>query len=88
MKKKYIFVLESEDGDIFVGRQADVDNEIRNYEQKGEDIPFTTIGKIEEPSFGLSIGFSEKLIEWYDKKQVPDVEIVNKAVLAIIQLIR
>lgn len=89
MKKKYIFVLQMEDsGEVFAGRQHDVENEIRNYEAADQDLPFTTIGRIEEPPHGLPIGFSEHLIEWYDKTDKPSRETIYKAVLKIIELLR
>lgn len=89
MKKKYIFVCQMEEaGEIFVGRQGDVENEIRNYEAREEDLPFTTIGRIEEPQFGLPMGFSDNLIEWYNKEAMPEKRIIDTAVLKIIELLR
>lgn len=89
MEKKYIFVCQMEEsGQIFAGRKEDVDNEIRNFEEKEEDLPFTVIGKIEEPSFGLPLGFSERLIDWYDKEKMPDRDTIDAGVLAIVEIIR
>lgn len=89
MKKKYIFVCQMEESaEIFVGRQGDVENEIRNYETLELDLPFSTIGRIEEPSYGLTMGFSERLIEWYDKDKMPEKNVIDMAVLKIIELIR
>jgi hypothetical protein len=89
MKKRYIFVCQMEEsGEIFVGRQGDVDNEIRNYEVLEQDLPFTTIGRIEEPQFGLPLGFSDRLIEWYNKETVPEKKVIDAAVLKIIELLR
>jgi len=74
--------------DLFAGRQKDVDAEIRNSEDSENDLPFTVIGKIEEPSFGLPLSFNEHLIQWYDPKLVPDKSMIDRAVLAIVELIR
>jgi hypothetical protein len=89
MKKKFIFVCQMEEsGVVFAGRQGDVDAELKEFEDDNKDVPFSVIGKIEEPSFGLTIGFSEHLIEWYDKKEPPAKEVRDQAVLSIIELIR
>lgn len=77
-----------ETGEIFAGRKEDVELEIRTFEEKGKDLPFSVIGKIEEPPFGLQLGFNERLIQWYDTKAVPETETIDRAVLAIIELIR
>lgn len=89
MEKKFIFVLQMEEsGEIFIGRKGDIDAEIRNYENSGKELPWTTIGKIEEPPYGLPIGFEPELIQWFDKKAKPEQQIINQTVLAIIQFIR
>lgn len=88
MEKKFIFVaqlLETEE--LFAGRKVDIDGLIRQYEADG-DLPFTTIAKIQEPPGGLPIGFNSQLIEWYDKKLILTKELLDEAVLAIIELIR
>jgi hypothetical protein len=88
MKKSSIFVCQMEEtGEIFAGRQNDVEQEIRTYEDLDQDLPFTTIGKIDEPPSGLPIGFDAGLIEWFDKNKMPDRSTIDKAVLKIVGLL-
>lgn len=90
MEKRYIFVCQSTDEseEVFAGRKDDVETEIRSFEEHNKELTFTVIGRIEEPAFGLPLGFSESLITWYDKKALPSKRVIDQAVLAIIQLIR
>lgn len=86
MSKSYIFVLQTEDGELSAGRQSDVDALIRESEDANVDLDFTTIGKISEPPQGLTLDFSANLIQWYKPDEVtPDL--INYAVMAIIKFL-
>jgi hypothetical protein len=90
-KQKYIFICEiPEKKQYFAGRQWDIDQLISQFEENvtERDLPFTVVGKIKEPPQGLPMGFSDRLIEWYNKEKMPDKRTIDLGVMAILQFIQ
>jgi hypothetical protein len=84
-KNSYIFICNiPQHHQYFAGRKEDIDRLITQFEQDNEDLPFTTIAKVKEPPQGLPLGFPENLIEWYDKKGLPEREVIDAAVLGVV----
>jgi hypothetical protein len=87
-KKSYIFIVQSDEGELMAGRQSDVDDALKQAETQNEDIEFKVIGKIAEP-FGknsLPLDFDESRIEWYEEGE-KDESFLKRAVVAITNLI-
>lgn len=84
IKNSYIFILQDDDGNISVGRKADIENEIQEAENDDREIDFKTIGRIQEP---LTVDFPAHKIEWYDKED-KDQKIIDRAIMTIINFIK
>jgi hypothetical protein len=89
IKKSFIFIVRDVDGNLQAGRQADIDNAIKECEDNDIDLDFTVIGKIAEPGglAKLPLDFDENLIEWYVQED-RDAKFMKEAVNAITKLIR
>jgi len=87
-KKSFIFIVETDEGELFAGRQKDVDNAIKQTEKLNIDLDFKVIGKIAEPNgpFSLPIDFNESLIEWLDGESRDSI-FIKRTVLAITNFI-
>lgn len=87
-KKHFVFIIQTDTGELFAARQSDVDNAIKEFEDHNLDIDFKVIGKIAEPSGPrtLPIDFNEQLIEWYEADE-KDKAFIKRAVLAIVNFI-
>lgn len=89
MKKSYVFIIQTDDGDLVAARQKEVDSFIDEYEQANVDLDFKVIGKIAEPNgpFSLPLDFNESLIEWYSADQEKGEEFMKQVTIAITKLI-
>lgn len=92
-KATYIFIaFIPETKEYFAGRQHDIDLLITQFENGGEDLPFTTIARIKEmgENKGVPIGFPEQLIEWYekDKEKLRTKRDIDGAVMAIVTFLQ
>jgi hypothetical protein len=85
-KISYIFVVQFGDGDIIAVRKTQIDKELDKAEERGDEIDFTTIGKIKEPPYGLDMDFNEKLIEFYKPEDVTQ-QMKEDAAKAIVKLL-
>ena len=88
-KKTYIYIIETDEGEIAAGHQKDIDNAIKETESLNIDLDFKVIGKIAEPNgpFSLPIDFNESLIEWLDG-ETRDPNFTKRRILAITNFIR
>lgn len=90
MENKCIFILEmtgeADTGELEACWKVDVDKWITDVENNGEELPFRTIAKLDCPGGHIGIGFPSELIQWFEG--TPDRQIVDRAVLKIIELIR
>jgi hypothetical protein len=80
--KKYLYICQDDDGDIFVDDKDGVDARIKNSEIHDEDIDFNTIGRI--PREHLTVDFPTTQIEWYGDDE-REKSFVDKAVIKIVQ---
>ena len=89
-KANYIFICTiPQHHQYFAGHKEDIDALITRFEEEPEtDLPFTTIAKIKEPPQGLPLGFPENLIEWYDKKGLPEREVIDGAVMGVLTFLQ
>lgn len=87
-KKHFIFIVQTDANELLAARQIDVDNAIKDCEERNLDIDFKVIGKIAEPSGPntLPIDFNEQLIEWYEADE-KDKLFIKRTILAIVNLL-
>lgn len=88
-KKHYIFIIQTDEGDLYAGRQSDVDDALKYAELNNQDIEFKTIGQIAEPSatIKLPMDFNADNIEWFENTE-KDPAFIKRAVNAIVNFIR
>jgi len=86
-EKNYIFVVELDSGDIIAARKDEIIAEVKRFEKMDEELNFKTIGRIFEPPQGLTPDINSMNIEWYEKDRVIDKQLIDNAVIAIVNLL-
>jgi len=89
IKKSFIFIVQTNEGELHAGRQSDIDTAIQEVEEQGSELDFEVIAKIAEPNGPntLPMDFNEQLIEWYKPDEKRDEKFIKKAVAAITKII-
>lgn len=83
-KQSFLFICQTDNDEIRVGNQLDIDNWTTWASEANQDINFTVIAKIPESA---TLDFNPSQIVWYDQKE-HEKAFVDKVIMSIINRIK